>query len=65
MTDKSNLGPLESQVFDIFRDAWDKSLLKPPPPSDAKVVAAELVEMLGQVEAAIRLVAAAVDRSVQ
>jgi len=63
MADESkNFGPLESQVSAIFKSAWEGSSLKPPSsqPNTFQITSG-FVEMMGEVEKAIRLVAAAVD----
>ena len=66
MTDQvSKLGPLEAEIFEIFRKAWsDANLESDHPPSGLEFVTAVL-NLFGRCEEAIRLVAARVDERSQ
>lgn len=65
MTRTSDLepGPLEQEVIGIFRDMWERSPLRPSVTPSIFELTTALLDHMGQVERAIRRVAAAVDQA--
>jgi len=57
-----DLGPLESQVFAIFRKAWADSGLDPKAQPDSFTIVTAMMQIVGQIESAVRLLAARLDR---